>query len=83
MDFPDTLDREEKLVSKVRWAPPDHPALSDLRVHQERPAPWASAATPDPQVHLESKDFQAPLGRRAPRETPDPLEVLVKTAHLD
>lgn len=80
---PDTLDREEKLVSKVNWV---HLGLLEslgLRVHQERPAPWASAATQDPQVHLESRDFLVPQGRKAPRETPDPPEAPVKTDPRD
>lgn len=74
----DTLDREEKLVSKVKWVPLGLLESLDLRVHQERLAPWASVATPDPQVHLESRDFLVPQERRAPRETLDPPEALVK-----
>lgn len=53
------------------------------RVHQERLAPWVSAATLDPQVHLESRDFLVPQGRRAPRETLDHLEAPVKTDPRD
>lgn len=53
------------------------------RVHQERPAPWASAATLDPQVHPESRDFLVHQERRAPRETLDPPEALAKTDHQD
>lgn len=75
----DTLGREEKLVSKVKWVHLGLLESLDLRVHQERPAPWASAATPDPQVHLESRDFLVPQGRRAPRETLAPPEAPVKT----
>lgn len=82
-DCLDTLGREEKLVSKVKWVHLDLLESLDLRVHQERLAPWASAATPDPQVHLESRDFLVPLGRKAPRETLDPPEALVKTGPQD
>lgn len=57
--------------------------LHPTRVHQERPAPWASAATLDPQVHLESRDFLVPQAKRAPRETLDPLEASVKTVPQD
>lgn len=57
--------------------------LPPPRVHQERLAPWASVATPDPQVHPESRDFLAPQGRRAPRETLDPPEAPVKTGPQD
>lgn len=79
----DTLARGEKLDSKVKW---DHLGLLellDLRVHQERPAPWANVATPDPLVHLESRDFLVPQGRRAPKETPDLLEAPVKMGPQD
>lgn len=79
----DTLDREEKLVSKVKWVHLGLLESLDLRVHQERPAPWASVDTPDLQVHLESRDFLVPQGRRAPRETLDPPEAPVKTGHQD
>lgn len=79
----DTLDREEKLVSKVKWVHLDLLESLDLRVHQERPAQWASVATPDPQVHLESRDFLVPQGRRAPRETLDPPEAPAKTDPQD
>jgi len=83
MDCPDTLDREEKLVSKVRWVHLGLLESLDLRVHLEKLAPWASAATPDPQVHLESRDFLVPQGRRAPRETLDPQEAQVKMGPQD
>lgn len=79
----DTLGREEKLVSKVKWVHLGLLESSDLRVHQERPAPWASAATLDPQVHLESRDFLVPQAKRAPRETLDPPEASVKTVPQD
>lgn len=79
----DILGREEKLVSKVKWVHLDLLELLDLRVHQERPAPWVSVAIPDPQVHLESRDFLVPLGRRAPRETLDPQEAPVKMGLQD
>lgn len=79
----DTLAREEKLVSKVKWVHLDLLESSDLRVHQERPAPSASVATPDPQVHLESRDSLVPQGRRAPRETLDPPEAPAKTGPQD
>lgn len=82
-DCLDTQDREEKLVSKVKWVHLDLLELLDLRVHQERPAPWASVDTPDPQVHLESRDFLVPLERRAQRETLDLLEALAKMDPLD
>lgn len=83
MDCLDTLDREEKLVSKVKWVHLGLLESLDLRVHQERPAPWASAATLVPQVHLESRGFLVPQERRAPRETLDPLEAPVKTGPQD
>lgn len=57
--------------------------LPPPRVHQERPAPWASAATPDPQVHPESRDFLVHQERRAPRETLAPPEALAKTDPQD
>lgn len=79
MDCLDILAREEKLVSKVKWVHLGLQELLDLRVHQERPVQWASVAIPDPQVHLESRDFLVPQGRRAPRETLDPQEAPVKT----
>lgn len=44
----DILGREETLVSKVRWVHLDLLESLDLRVHQERPAQWASVATLDP-----------------------------------
>lgn len=74
----DILAREEKLVSKARWVHLALLELSDLRVHQERLAPWVSAATPDPQARLESRGFLVPQERRAPREIQVPLEVLAK-----
>lgn len=83
MDCLDTLDREEKLVSKARWVHLGLLEWSDLRVHQERLAPWVSVATPDPQVHLESRDFPVTQERREPKEIPVPLEALVKTAPQD
>lgn len=43
----DILDREEKLVSKVKWVHLGLLELLDLRAHRERPAPWASVAIPD------------------------------------
>lgn len=83
MDCLDTPAREEKLVSKVKWVHLGLLESLDLRVHQERPAPWASAATPVPQVHLESRDFLVHQERRAPRETLAPPEALAKTDHQD
>lgn len=80
---PDTLAKEEKLVSKVKWVHLGLLESLDLRVLQERPAPWVSVAILDPQVHLESRDFLVPQGRRAPRETLDPPEDPVKTDHQD
>lgn len=80
---PDTLGREEKLVSKVKWVHLGLLVSLDLRVLQERPAPWESVATPDPQVHQESRDFLVPQERKAPRETLDPPEALVKTDPQD
>lgn len=80
---PDILGREEKLVSKVKWVHLGLPESLDLRVHQEKLAPWASVATPDPQVHLESRDCLVPQGRRALRETLDPQEAQVKTGPQD
>lgn len=79
----DTPDREEKLVSKVKWVHLGLLESLDLRVHQERPAPWASAATLDHQVHLESRDFLVLQGKRAPRETLDPPEAPAKTGPQD
>lgn len=78
MDCLDILGREEKLVSKVKWVHLGLLELLDLRALQERLVQWASVAIPDPQVHLESRDFLVPQGRRAPRETLDPQEVPVK-----
>lgn len=82
-DCPDTLDREEKLVSKARWVHLGLLELLDLRVHQERPVPWASVVTLDPQVPPESRDFLVPQGRKAPKETPDPQEALARTDPQD
>lgn len=79
----DTPGREEKLVSKVKWVHLGLLESLDLRVHRERPVPWASAATPDPQVHLESRDFLVPQERRVPREILDPLEDLVRMGPQD
>lgn len=79
----DTPDREEKLDSKAKWDLLGLLESSDLRVHQERLAPWVNAATLDPQVHLESRDFLVPQERRAPRETLDPLEDLAKMGPQD
>lgn len=69
MDCPDTLAREEKLVSKERWVHLAVLELLVLRVHRERPAPWESVATQDPQGPPVSRDCPAPQGRRVPRET--------------
>lgn len=80
-DCLDTLDREEKLVSKVKWVHLDHLESWDLRVHLERPAPWVSVATPDPLVHLESRDYLVPQGKKVLKETLDLLEDLVRTDH--
>lgn len=80
-DCPDILDREEKLVSKVKWVHLDLLESWDLRVHLERPAPWVSAATLDPQVHLASRGFLVPQGKKVLKETLVLLEGLVKTDH--
>lgn len=79
----DTLGRGEKLVSKVRWVHLDLLESLDLRVHQERQVPWASAATLDPRVHLVSRDFLVPQERRAPRETLGPQEAPEKMGPQD
>lgn len=79
----DILGREEKWVSKVKWVHLGLLELLDLRVLQERPAPWVSVAIPDPQVPLESRGFLVPQERRVPKEILDPLEALVKMVHQD
>lgn len=79
----DILDREEKLVSKVKWVLQGLLESSDLRAPQVRPAPWVSGAIPDPQDHQESRDFQGPPVRRVRRETLDPRAVLVKMVLQD
>jgi len=83
MDCPDTLGREEKSVSKERWVVLAVLELLALRVHQERPAPWESVATQDPQVPPVSRDCPARQGRRAPRETQVPQEAPVRTDPQD
>lgn len=60
-----------------------HLSLHPPRVHQEKLAQWASVATPDLQVHLESRDFLVPQERRALRETLDPQEAQVKMGPQD
>lgn len=60
-----------------------HPSLHPLRVHQARPAPWASVATPDPQAHLESRDFLVHQARRALREILDHQEAPERTGPQD
>lgn len=80
---PDTLDREEKSVSKVRWVHQGLLESLDLRDHLETLAPWASVDTPDPQAPLESRDFLDLQERRALRETLDLQEVPVKMDHQD
>lgn len=64
----DILDREEKSVFKGRWVHQVLPESSALRVHLERLALWESGAILDPQVHLESKVFLAPLEKKEPKE---------------
>lgn len=71
MGCQDILDREEKLVSRVKWVHLGLLVLLDLRVHQERLAPWVSVAILDPQVHLVSRVSLVPQGKRAPRATLD------------
>lgn len=80
---PDIQDREEKLVSKGRWAHLGLLVLLDLRVHLERLAPWESGATLDPQVPLESRVCLDPLEKKAPKEILVPLGVLAKMAPPD
>lgn len=82
-DCPGTLDREEKLVSKAKWVHLGLLVSLDLRGHLERPAQWASVATPDHQDHLGSKGFLVHQERRALRVILALLEVLAKTVHLD
>lgn len=77
-DCLDTLAREEKLVSKVKWVHLGLLEWLDLRDPQERLAPWESAATLDHQDPPESRDSLVPQERRAPKETPDHLEALAK-----
>lgn len=74
----DTLDREEKWVSKAKWVHLGLLELLDLRVQQERLALMVSVATLDHQVHQENRDFLVPQERREPKETLDPQEALVK-----
>lgn len=80
---PGILDREEKLVSKGRWAPLGLLVSSDLRVHLERLAPWESVDTLDPQAPPENRVFLVPLEKKAPKEIQVPLEVLAKTDPQD
>lgn len=80
---PGTLDREEKSVSKGRWVHLGLLASSDLRVHLERLAPWASGATPDPQDPPESRVFLVPLEKKELKEIQVPPEVLAKTGPQD
>lgn len=83
MDCPDTLDKEEKLVSKVKWGHPGLLEWLDLRDPLERLDPWESAATLDHQAPLESRDSRVLQERRAPKETRDHLEALVKMGPQD
>lgn len=78
MDCLDILDREEKLVSKVKWVLLGLQVLLDLRGPQVKPALWVSAAIPDPQGHQESRDCLDRLVRRARREILAPPEVPVR-----
>lgn len=78
MVCPDTLDREEKSVSKGRLDLLVDLELSDLRDPQVRPDQWASAATLDPRAPQESRVCLGPLGRREPREILVPAAALAR-----
>lgn len=82
-DCLDILDREEKLVSKVKWVHLDLLELLDLRGPQVKLAPWVSVAIPDPQGHQESRDYLDPLVRRAPKEILAPPAVPEKMVPQD
>lgn len=79
-DCPDTLDREERLVSKARRALPAPRAWSDLRDRPVRPDRWEIEATQDPQARLESRVFPEPREKKGPRATQALLVHLVRTA---
>lgn len=82
MDCPDTLDREERLVSKARLAPQALPAWSDPRGRQVRPDKWETGATRVPQAHLVSRVCPAQQAKKEPRVIQDLLVPLVRTVLL-
>lgn len=51
---------------------------SDPRVNLERPGPWVTEDTLDPQDPLESRVYREARGRKAPRETQDRWGLLGK-----
>lgn len=82
MVFLDTLDSEERLVSKERPAPLDPPALSDPRDPLARRDQWEIGVTPDPQVLLESRVYLERQERKGPRVTQVPLAQLARMVLL-
>lgn len=79
----DTLDREERPVSKARPAPQGPRASWALRVPREKRAQWASVATPGPQAPPVSRGSPALPGKKGRRVTRVPPASLGKTAPLD
>lgn len=65
----DTLDREERPVSKARPAPPGPRASSGLRVPRERRVRWASVATLGPPGPPGNRGSRAWPGKKARRVT--------------
>lgn len=80
---PDTLANVERRVSKERRVHLVQEGSSVLRVLLGRPVPSVREATPDLQVHPESRVFQALLARKEPRETPVPRARLGRMVLLD
>lgn len=78
MESLDILDREEKWVSKVKLEPLDLQVLWDYRVLQENLVLWEREDILAHLDHQESKDWQAHLEKKVPRETLEPLVFLVK-----
>lgn len=78
-DCPDTLAREERLVSKVKPDLPDPQVLSDLRDQQARQDQWESEVTLDPQDHPVNRVYLDLRAKRERREIQVQQGQLVKT----